>query len=256
MLCPECNHQLQGATVKTNTGDVVLDYCGACGGIWSDHGEINFVTQRQLGILEDIVPKKPLHTAGLPPICPRDRTVLSLFTAESIPRDMTVYRCSKCQGMWFPKESLFKLKAAQEVKLAYFKQWRIPLHSIYAILLPLLVIVILGGSLFATLVGVQKDTDLRSRASDILSQPLVIAPVGGEVIISFSTLEPTRTKIKYWIQPDEIMEIWISATPQKVHTVKLKNLDPAKSYSYQIKLLDPTEVESEIYFFVPQPGQN
>lgn len=40
-LCPQCRTRLQ----RSGLGDVSLDYCLSCQGIWMDHGELNRVVK-------------------------------------------------------------------------------------------------------------------------------------------------------------------------------------------------------------------
>ena len=78
-----------------------------------------------------------------------------------------------CGGIFFPEGTITQFKDAQEIKINYFKTWKIPLHSIYAILLPLLLIIILGSGLIATLFGIQRGSDVRIKAKETVSKPLL-----------------------------------------------------------------------------------
>lgn len=254
MLCPECNATLSPIQLTTATGNVVLDYCATCGGIWSDQGEINFVKLKDLGPLSRLLPQKPQHPTIQYHLCPKDRNTLELFKGESVPADISIFRCQVCGGIFFPEGTLPNFKHAQESKINYFKSWKIPLHSVYAILLPLLLILVLGGGLLATIVSVQRGTDIRSKAKEAVSKPLVLSPAASEILISFTTITPSITKIKYWIKPDVVTEAWVSPAPDTVHTVRLKYLEENQSYSYQLIVTEPNPYESPVYLFTTKSG--
>lgn len=249
MLCPECNHNLFPVTIKNRTGAINLDYCDICGGVWSDQNEVNFLEFKDLTPLEAVLPKAPTHSGISYHLCPKDRATLELYRGESVPQDVNIFRCPTCRGIFFPDRSLVVFKQAQASKISYFKLWKIPLHSVYAILLPLLLVAVIGGGLIATLLGVRQGTDVRTRAKDIISKPLVLSPKENEIFISFTTQVPSVTKIKYWIQPDVITEVWVSTTPKTNHTVHLKQLELNESYSYQFEIVEPESLSSPIYLF-------
>lgn len=268
MLCPECNHQLfaitlksemytLGATSHVNTPqEVVLDYCSNCGGVWSDQGEINFVQSKNIQPLLNQLPLSPTATNAdyrfL--VCPKDKHPLRFFKRESVPQHLSLLRCEQCNGIWFPQNALLEFKNAQEVKINYFKTWKIPLHSIYAILLPLLIVVVIGGGIISTLVGVGQKTDLRTRAANTISKPLVTAPKPGVILVSFTTTQPVTSKLKYWQRPREINEITVSTTPKTNHSILITQLDPLRSVSYQIEIAGVETLTSPVYLF--QDGEN
>ncbi len=249
MLCPECNHPLLPIEVKSLTQNVQLDYCGSCGGVWTDSGEINFIDEKELAAVAGLLPKFPVHSQIQYNLCPRDRATLAIFKAESIPVNLDVLRCPTCGGLWFPDSNILKFKKAQEVKLNYFKAWNIPLPSIYAILLPAFLLVILGASLFATISGINQGQDIRSRAHDLISKPIILHPAQDQIVINFTTEKDSVTKIKYWINPDEAIEIPVSSTAQKSHTIILRNLEVDKSYSFQLLITEPESIISQVYTF-------
>ncbi len=249
MLCPECNHQLAPIALTTKTGVVTLDYCPNCGGVWSDSGEVNFLKRRDLTPLIHLLPKHSDHPSIYSLPCPRDRNTLHITKAESIPANVDIFRCGSCGGLWFPEDALVDFKKAQEYKLAYFKTWQIPLHSIYAVLLPLLFIAVIGGGLIATLSGVNDSRELRTRAQDVISTPLVLYPGQQEVLIHFTTQKAMIVKINYWTNPNEVHEMWSSTTAKTDHTLLLKNLELNLNYSYQIVTSAPEVVTSPIYTF-------
>lgn len=251
MLCPECNHNLIPITLRGDTSDVVLDVCQNCGGVWSDQGETNFVKSKDLQPLINMLPKVPpdTHANYQMLVCPHDGSPMRHFQGDNVPQFITLLRCNACGGIWFPKKYLIDFKMAQEAKTNYFKLWRIPLPSIYAVLLPLLLLIILGSGLVITILNLNQNTDVRIKAAANISRPVVISPDATTVLISFNSQMPSLSKIRYWINPNEITEVDVSATPKTTHTIILKSLDDNRTYSYQLVLTDPENNSSPIYTF-------
>ncbi len=271
MFCPECNHNLQPISLKPEgfnqitgpyqnkvpTIDIVLDYCPNCGGVWSDAGETNFLQMKQIEPLISSLPNNPAPTNANYQllVCPKDRQILRIFKRESIPMYLNVLRCQTCGGIWFPQNNFAPFKKAQEAKINYFKLWNIPLPSIYAVLLPVLIFALLIGGLISTITNIRQNQEVRIKASDAISQPLTIQPKNYEMLISFTTKETTATKIKYWTEGGSINEVWVSETPKTNHLIKLTNLDN-KTYSYQIILPPPVNLESQVNQFTVKPQIN
>ena len=249
MFCPECNHQLSVIAITAQTGRVTLDYCNACAGIWSDQGEVNFIKESELSPLLQLLPRKGTHLPIQLLHCPKDHSQLELLQADSVPRDVIIYRCGVCNGKFFPEGMLPAFKSAQNAKIDYFKSWKIPLHSIYAILLPLLVIVVLGGGLVATIIGVRENTDSRTQAKDIITKPLVIRLSENETLISINTENPSTVKLKYWMTTEEVNEVWVSDVLQTKHNITLNQLEANRDYFYQIEMLEPKYFLSPVYTF-------
>lgn len=248
MLCPECNHTLSSIALQTSLRSVTLDYCNSCGGIWSDQGEVNFIKPDELTPLLTVLPKNGQHRIYEFQYCPRDRTQLAPFSGESVPRDLLLFHCSKCNGIWFPENTLVNFKSAQSAKVNYFKQWNIPLHTVYAVLLPILFIAVLGIGLGISLIGVNQNTENRTSAKEMISKPMVLVSDEG-VTITFTTQQAVMTKISYFTQPTIKNEIWVSSTPSLTHMVTIKNLEAKKKYSYQIELINPEKTTSPVYNF-------
>lgn len=266
MLCPECNHQLSAISLRSQTytvgntpqlkapNEVVLDFCPKCGGVWSDQGEINFIQTRNIEPLQKQLPTEPAPTNAdyrfL--LCPKDKQPLRFFKRESVPQHLTLLRCQQCSGIWFPQNTLMEFKNAQEVKIEYFKTWKIPLHSIYAILLPLLIVALISGGIITTLYGVGQKTNLETRAKNIISQPLVVSPQPGQILISFTTTQPVTSKITYWQNPNAKKEVTVSITPKTNHSVLISQLDEGRSVSYQIETVGVETLTTPVYLYIPK----
>lgn len=249
MLCPECNHPLRSITLKTHIKPIAIDYCNVCAGIWVEHDAINFLTEEDLAPLLTVLPKNPQHPTIYTNLCPKDRETLQIFRGENVPQNQTLFNCPKCRGWWFPDKQLFEFKKAQNAKLNYFKTWNIPLSSIYAVILPIAVFVLLGAGLFASTYLVGKPSDVRTRARDVISKPLILHPTPEQIVISFTTEKATYSKIRYWLNPAETTQVYVSSTPKTSHTIILRGLQQNREYLYQLIIEQPETVESPIYTF-------
>ena len=74
-------------------------------------------------------------------------------------------------------------------------------------------------------------------------------PKAGEALISFTTLTPSKTKLVYWITPNQKNEIWVSENVSTTHMIHLTNLQKGAQYSYQIIITQPKLITSEVYTF-------
>lgn len=248
MFCPECNHKLRAVTIAGKSGSLILDYCSRCGGIWTDHAETNFFESKDLKRVEKLLPKKrPLNLKG-PMACPHDKTKLEDLEHESVPYGVTVRHCPKCSGNWFPNNQLQKFKKAQKVKVNYFKVWNIPLHSIYAVLLPVLVVAILTAGLIGGIIGMRSRQDQQILADDAISTPSVVTISETEVMIVFMTQKEALSSITYWVVGEEKTTLPVSNNPQNTHNIRLKDLKPATTYSYYVTItINEKQTQSPVY---------
>ncbi|RJR14762.1 hypothetical protein C4579_04015 [Candidatus Microgenomates bacterium] len=253
MLCPACNAQLLPQERSTNVGRVVIDVCPNCGGIWTDTGEANFISSKDMADLP--LPADPNAVEHIPQelLCPKDRNALVAFHGDSIPQDIKAFRCTQCQGYWFPYHELQGLKNAQKVKIDYFKTWHVPLPKVTAVLLPLLILFI-GAGIVATVRLTQQPQDTRTKAQGMISTPIVAQIDDTHVLITFTTQVSTRTNIRYWQSPEAvIVEKPVSQEAKIVHAVQIEFRE-GYVYSYQLIALDPNEFVSPTYEFRIENG--
>jgi Zn-finger nucleic acid-binding protein len=114
LCCVKCTSVLD----KSNIGDIEVDLCPKCGGLWLDYGEV-----AKLAVLPD-AELKPLHalltgSGGPPPIpsetkahCPACSGDLKEVVLGSIHIDY----CTKCKGMFLDKGELEAAIAAVRPK--------------------------------------------------------------------------------------------------------------------------------------------
>lgn len=258
LVCPDCNHILTEETIPTDApnGVVQVDRCPNCGGIWFDHYEINRLPTYYAIKLsnEPIIDEKVLVGKG---ICPHCNIKLERLTSESLSEKSHVMKCQHCQGHWASRKELVKVKKHQDTLLSTFKKINIPLPSIYAVIIPL-VLVGLTTVLLSTAISEQK-TQNYIRASQIMTAPVVIPlEITGnsrDMLVSFSTAKPvTSTITLYAPERSRALTLPINQTPSILHTIKLTGLFPSTTYTYILKVIDENGVEtvSEDYKFTTQ----
>ena len=255
LICPSCNSHLVKITL-TLTGSLgfEVDQCPNCRGVWFDHAEINALSFREAMAIADDLPTGPIRTILGLNLCPRCKVPLEILRAESVPQDSRILTCPECGGNWFSREELCRFKYAQKTKIDYFKAWKIPLQSIYAILLPLLIIVSLTVGIFATTLGVRQTRENRARAKELISQPKVLAVGPAKVEIFFTTSQAAAAEIEYQTTGFPKKTLAVSITPQTVHSASLENLAQGRDYSFWIKVSDRekiTTTSSEYFFTAP-----
>lgn len=248
MLCPTCNHQLLPLNIAAKVRQITVEYCGHCGGVWTDGGDINFLETSDVATFDYYLPKHPYYLSNESLLCPKDRSILEIFRGESVPPDLTIYACPKCSGYFFPFKKITIFKKAQAAKVNYFKTWHIPLPSIYSVVLPVLALLAIG-TLAVTFFETRHAQDVRTRARDTISQPLISQPTQNQVFISFTTNQPTTTKIRYWQVENMKLEQTISEKMLTTHSIMLSNLEIGTTYFFEVVVTTPEELTSETYSF-------
>jgi len=118
MDCPQCQHPM----TKKSRGDVTLDTCPQCRGLWFDSGEIDDLKD-QLAPPELRWTDFDLwrHQAGFevsfdPLHCPRcpDTALTTIADKQS---DTSVRFCSRCQGSWMTAEDFAGIVSALTTEL-------------------------------------------------------------------------------------------------------------------------------------------
>lgn len=101
-----------------------LDQCGACNGVWFDHGELEKYLGARLTVLDS-------ETVGMelrdrmdrePGMCPRCEDVMKLGPA---PKDesVTADYCPRCGGVWLDSGELDRLEKANRGSLDRLSRW-------------------------------------------------------------------------------------------------------------------------------------
>ncbi len=244
MHCPDCGSVLITLSLGMEP-PVTLDVCSWCGGVWTDQGETNFFQAPDLSQVS--LPRFPRRVPQPKErYCPKDHSRLARIKGESIPEDVAVFHCSSCGGNWFPAGELKRFKRAQRIKLSFFKTWHIPVASPAAILLPVVLLLIITGSIFVTVTSIQNQLQTESQAKALMGKPVVrnISPT--EVFISFTTQRSISTSLTYWTTEVNKKTAVVNLQPQIIHTIRLSGLSPDTNYFYQITA---ESMSSEVFGF-------
>jgi uncharacterized protein len=103
LACVKCTSVLD----KSRVGDVEVDLCPSCGGLWLDHGEIERIgrgktdeVERLRGALTGSMnPEPPSETTNNCPACPGQ-------LKEVVLGPVHVDYCQKCHGVFLDKGEL------------------------------------------------------------------------------------------------------------------------------------------------------
>jgi len=96
---------------------IFLDQCQTCGGIWCDKWElfpIDSGTEDKLDRADAAKLRRPAAAGGVQQLfCPRCTAKLSSAQGPSLPPDLRLRRCFKCEGIWLNRGQLAQFKAHQ-----------------------------------------------------------------------------------------------------------------------------------------------
>lgn len=117
MNCPKCNAEFE----SRNVGDVQIDECIQCHGIWFDPDELEQATQvveEDLRWMEfDLWKDQDLFQVSQGEMkCPRCKTTMAAVQYD--PTDVTVDTCVRCRGIWLDKGEFKLIIAALEEEVA------------------------------------------------------------------------------------------------------------------------------------------
>jgi uncharacterized protein len=109
LTCVKCTSVLD----KARVGDVEVDLCPSCGGLWLDHGEIERIGRGQTGELDKL--RTALSGSAQPD--PVSETVTSCPACPGALKEVVlgpvhVDYCNKCHGVFLDKGELDQAVAA------------------------------------------------------------------------------------------------------------------------------------------------
>ena len=241
MLCPYCHSPLQENTVLTKSDQQAAIYeCFTCGGHWSPRWLANDISLSQANNVDSITPQTGINPPESPR-CPECQNRLSLIKHDSVPRGLHVYTCPQGHGNFFPKGELIQFKKAQEAKITYHQVWGIPIKSIFAVLLPVALVLSLAVGIPLTTRQVQQSAETRISADEVFSSPIITQIPPDSVSLSFSTTLTGSATITLYQNNQPINTYAASSTPTTIHTTTLKNLVPNLPYTFTITLETATD---------------
>jgi uncharacterized protein len=109
MNCPKC---VDERLSRMRAGELEVDHCPACGGLWLDQNELPRLLEVDAGDLRDLRRGRDATGAntrlGKCPACARGL----LRVTSGIQRQVTVDKCADCGGVWLDGGELETLLAA------------------------------------------------------------------------------------------------------------------------------------------------
>ena len=112
--CPKCD----GANLMPlEVGEIMLDRCERCAGIWFDHGELEAVVGISAAAHQDAAPESDGDASS--GLCPRCLVDMRPAQAVGDPsRPVRVDRCPSCMGLWLDRSRV------AEARLSVRKRFR------------------------------------------------------------------------------------------------------------------------------------
>jgi Zn-finger nucleic acid-binding protein len=97
MKCIKCDGMLHLVRV----GEVEVDQCDGCGGIWFDSGELRkILDQKDVEALRAMKARAPKESDAKRASCPRCRGEGKLVQIASLTADIHIDTCAVCGGEW------------------------------------------------------------------------------------------------------------------------------------------------------------
>jgi len=176
---------------------------------------------------------------------------MSSIKDDSVPATVTIFSCPNNHGDFFPVNQLLLFKKAQDAKINFHKLWGIPVKSAFAVLMPAIIIFTAIAVIPNVLNMMRTTQESRVKASEILTQPLITPISQTQVLINFSTRQPSTTNIRFTEGLTQTYEV--SKTETTNHLLMVNDLQPATSYKYVIDILvnGKTLTTSEYIFSTP-----
>lgn len=230
MHCPDCGHLLTPVPLGAH-GEANQSFrCYYCGGFWVESWLANRLNSKVL----DRWPQQMANRGGSGNMeCPvHAGTQLNRFQGDSVPMDLKVYRCSICHWWWFPQNTLFRFKPAQEAKVNYYKAWGMP-ADLKGLMLPILVLIVLvfGGGVALQLIKQQQYALLQ--ASGAVTGFTTVRTDPDQVLVIFKSTVPISQVDYRPVGSRTWTEIPISSETQ-MYQIRLSNLEPGE---YEVKIL-------------------
>lgn len=234
MLCPNCSEQLETKVVSNQS---VL-HCSNCGGNFFQENSINRITASDAQELTK--DSQSNLVMGSPKVCPRDSIFLHLLeNEEAIPKNVNLFKCPKCSGIFAYPDDLLKFKKAQNIKIEFYKIWENPVPSLKAVLV-LSLIAVISLTVFSNLSNRNIQT---TQAEDLITNTS-FSHEGRYLFVNFRTSTPFISSI---VITDRTTNSAISTQINKIssdsHFATVTDLNPQHDLYYQIILSDGEGLE-------------
>jgi len=234
MVCPQCQQSFSHLEINTINGeDYTIEECLNCGGHFLPPSLGNFISLETARNIDSVIPKSQI-TVPTNLLCHQCGQSMSSIKDDTVPETVTVFTCPNNHGEYFPKEQLFLFKEAQNAKIYYKKLWGLPIKTVFAVVAPVLFIFSAVTVLPSVVSEVNKNQENRVKASEILTPPLITPISDTQVLISFSTVKPSKTTITFTEGSTAIVHV--SETPNTNHLQNIDFLEPGTVYKYTITI--------------------
>lgn len=232
MTCPNC-----GKEMKPKSADKQMFFhCSNCGSSFFEQNGINRITLSSANELNS--EKKEFKVSTADKKCPRDGTIMKqLDSEETIPREVALYQCAQCFGVFVNPRDLVAFKKAQRVKIQYFKLWGKPLPSVQQVLVFGL-FAIVAASLVAGMLSLREQQTVQTQASEPVKSVTFNNTKNG-IILYFVTTQPYSSKIIFTDKTSDVrVEQTVSKAPVTIHVLTITDKDIHAGMTYIIELTD------------------
>ncbi len=229
MSCPNCRQDLDTRIVDNQT----ILYCLNCGSSFFEENGINRISIKSADKLardhnQNII-------LGYEKLCPKDKTVLSPLTGESIPQNVSLFECFTCKGVFTYPDDLVRFKKAQSAKINFLSAWNIPPVSVSSVLV-LTFIAVISFAAFSGYFLLRQSTT--SQAQDVIKN-INVTQSAQLILISFRTQIPLKTRIIFVDRTiNKTTELTVSSQPKTIHFVSTSEVDISNEVYYQIVGID------------------
>lgn len=232
MHCPDCGHLLTPVPLGVN-GEANQSYrCYRCGGFWLEGWLANRISTKTLDKWPQTGIARSWAGNGTDECPTHVGMQLQRFIGDSVPADMVVKRCRQCGWFWFPGNTLFSFKPAQEAKTTYYRLWNLP-PAAAGLMLPIAALVILIGGGVVAIKLVRDQQYAFINASGVVSEFTVTDLGSGKVIVSFRSQLPL-TAIQYRRAGETEWTTVVTHSANNLYELNLSGLTPATAYELQI----------------------
>lgn len=232
MHCPDCGHLLTPVPLGAN-GEANQSYrCYRCGGFWIEGWLANRVSTKTLDKWPQTGVTRAWAGNGTDECPVHVGMELQRFTGDSVPSDMVVKKCRQCGWFWFPGNTIFSFKPAQEAKINYYRLWNLPPSSA-GLMLPIAALLVLIGGGAVAIKLVRDQQYVLINASGVISEFSVTYLGDGQELLSFKSQTPVSA-IQYRKLGDSVWSSALLSSQTNVYQLTLSGLEVNAIYQVQI----------------------
>ncbi|HLL60556.1 MAG TPA: hypothetical protein VK338_02470 [Candidatus Nitrosocosmicus sp.] len=219
-------------------------HCRSCGTNFLEENEINRITITDALLLSHHARNIETNASRL---CPKDHAPLKVLQGEAIPQFVQILQCTNCLGLVTSGKDLVAFKKAQHAKIAFFKNWNLPLPSLHSVLVYsfLIILGLTTLSMFGTLFTPRTTT---TQASDVIRN-ISIQKNGDNAILYFTTPTSYKSELIFFNKngSKELSRSLINNAPSTVHIKNMQASSITQDLTFKIMLTNGDQkIESEL----------